>query len=94
MKRKLLAILTFVSILSSCDPPQLLEDKQYSFFVFQYTSESNNEWIITNPYIENGVYNCPKRYRGEPYFGAERWSQNPEKYTYDICELATEEKLL
>ena len=44
----------------------------------------------------SGIINFPKRYRDEPYFfyGSERWEQNPEKYTFDICELATEEKLL
>lgn len=94
MKYRLFLLLSFTALLSACDTPQVLEDTQYSFFIFRYTNELNKEWIITNPNLVNGVYNYPKRYRNEPYFGAERWSQNPEKYTYNICELATAEKLL
>ncbi|MBO4666331.1 MAG: hypothetical protein J5612_05600, partial [Paludibacteraceae bacterium] len=86
---------------SSCDTIEMLEEKDYAFFIFQFTDESNKDLIITtidtdtfsNSFgmqVINGIYNFPKRYRNEPYFSSTQWSQNPEKYTFDICELATE----
>ncbi|MBO4690391.1 MAG: hypothetical protein J5621_05915 [Paludibacteraceae bacterium] len=105
MKTKLFFALMFVVLLCSCDSPRLLEDKKYGFYIFRYTDEANKELIITaqEPFSDpgspatftSGIINFPKRYRDEPYFfGIERWEQNPEKYIFDICELATEEKLL
>lgn len=95
MKPKLFSIAVLVAVLTSCDTPALLESKDYSFFIFRYTDEANKEWIITTTIAGSaGVLNSPKRYRNEPYFGRSRRAQNPEKYKFDICELATEEKLL
>ena len=104
MKKKLLFLCVVAMLFCSCDTIQLLEDKQYGFYIFRYTDVANKELIITSPLgsridssglgVINGIYNFPKRYRNEPYYGCERWAKNPEKYTFDICELATEEKLL
>ncbi len=94
MKTKLLCILSLAAVLCSCDTKQTLEDIRYSFFIFKYKDEASKDVIVTNPGVTSGIYNYPKRYRNEPYFGKERWFENPEKYHYDICELATEEKLL
>ena len=97
MKTKLLCILSLAVTLCSCDTKQTLEDIRYSFFIFIYKDETSKDLIVTtlaSPETPSGVYNFPKRYRNEPYFGRERWSENPEKYRYDICELATEDKLL
>ena len=105
MKTKRFFALMFVVLLCSCDSYELIESVKYTFYIFRYTDEANKELIITvpNPFFDpngtgtiSGILNFPKRYRDEPYFffGSERWEQNPEKYSFDICELATEEKLL
>ena len=103
MKAKLFLLTTIVTILCGCDTPQTLENTKYAFFIFRYVDESYKELIITDGSknhsdgyfkIINGIANYPKRYRNEPYYSADKWSLNPEKYTFDICELATEEKLL
>lgn len=107
MKKKLLFIVALVAILCSCDTPQTLEDMNYAFFIFRFKNDENKELILTSVLgneildqvsgaaVINGVYNYPKRYRNEPYyFGSERFQENPSKYVFDICELATEEKLL
>ena len=106
MKTKLyfLFVIAFAAILCSCDTQETLEATKYSFCIFQYADDSYKELIITDGCqnkedgfckIINGILNFPKRYRNEPYYGVrDRISENPEKYTFDICELATEEKLL
>ena len=106
MKTKRFFVLMLITLLCSCDRPSLLEEKKYVFQIFRYADEANKELIITAPEpffdpgspatFASGIINFPKRYRDEPYFfyGSERWEQNPEKYIFDICELATEEKLL
>ena len=106
MKTKLLFVLSIAAIMcSGCDPIEMIEDKDYSFFIFQYTDESNKDLIITSTEpdtqfnswgakVTKGIYNFPKRYKDEPYYSGEQWYKNPEKYTFDICELATNEKLL
>lgn len=109
MKAKLFYILSLAAILCACDTPSLIEKKNYAFFIFRFTNEANKELIITCPTSENreivdstsgiglinGIHNCPKRYKNEPYYCLrDSLSQNPEKYIFDICELATEEKLL
>ena len=106
MKKELLFLCVVAMLFCSCDTIQLLEDVKYSFFIFRYADVANKDLIITSsqelkseqdPYglgVINGIYNYPKRYRNEPYFGKERRAKNIEKYTYDICELATEEKVL
>ncbi len=103
MKTKIFILATFVTILCGCDTRQTLENVKYAFFIFRYADESYKELIITNGSqnhsvgyfkIINGIANYPKRYRDEPYYSAEQWYKNPEKYTFDICELATNEKLL
>ena len=103
MKTRLLFFSIVAMMFCSCDTPQLLEDNRYSFFIFRYADSANKELIITTQAgqidssglgVINGIYNFPKRYRNEPYYGNERWAKNLEKYTFDICELATEEKSL
>lgn len=107
MKTKLFLIMAAATLLSSCaDRVQTLYDNDYAFFIFRYKDDASKELIITqevessNDTIDarcrsiNGIFNYPKRYRNEPYFGSNRWGQNPEKYTFDICELATNEKVL
>lgn len=103
MKTKLFLLATIVTVLCGCDTPQTLENRLYAFLIFKYTDESYKELIITNNQLNHsngdlkvidGVANFPKRYRNEPYFSGEQWAKNPEKYTFDICELAIEEKLL
>ena len=92
MKTIRLLFLLFIAVFAiGCDSPQLLEEKEYSFYIFRYADETYKEWIITT---NDSIPKCPKRYKNEPYFGNARWAQNPEKYQYDLCELATEEKLL
>ncbi|MBO4689716.1 MAG: hypothetical protein J5621_02460 [Paludibacteraceae bacterium] len=107
MKTKRFFALMFVALLYSCiSSYQASVDARYVFQIFRYTDEANKELIITTPdpfvnpgspaTFASGIINFPKRYRDEPYFfyESERWEQNPEKYIFDICELATEEKLL
>ena len=109
MKNKLLFLITCAIIVSSCsDKIEKLREMEYAFFIFRFSSEANKELIITCPCLEDihvidstagfgmfhGIYNFPKRYRNEPYYAALRWTQEPEKYSYYICEFATEEKLL
>ena len=104
MRNKLFIIIAVITIFSSCDSVALLREKDYSFFIFRFCNDADKELIITTPAedysdsagfgIINGIYNFPKRYRNEPYYNREQWLQDPGKYIYDICELATEEKLL
>ena len=107
MKTRLLFLCVVAMLFCSCDTIQLLEDNRYSFFIFRYADSANKELIITSQAgrqaaqtdsfglgVINGIYNYPKRYRNEPYYGCERWTKKPEKYSFDICELATEEKVL
>ena len=97
MKNRLLFLIAFAAILCSCDTPALLEAKQYAFFIFRFADEADKEWIITcpvseslpNPQITNGIHNFPKRHHNKPYF-ADKGNFD----SFDICELATEEKLL
>ena len=104
MKNNFLIIIAIAAVLCSCCSKNYLEDKEYQFHIFRYADDSYKELIITDGCqnkedghckIINGICNFPKRYRNEPYYGIrQRISANPEKYTFDICELATEEKLL
>ena len=103
MKNGIAFLLGIVTMLCSCDTRKTLDEQRYSFCIFQYVNEADSNLIITGnselPFsngmgVINGIYNYPKRYRNEPYFGSGRWARNPEKYTFDICELETEEKLL
>ena len=105
MRNKLFIIIAFYTIfLCGCDSKDKLEGVHYFFFIFRFCNDADKELIITTPAedysdsagfgIINGIYNFPKRYRNEPYYNREQWLQDPEKYIYDICELATEEKLL
>ena len=104
MKTKILIIVAVLALFSSCDTKEKLESIRYRFFIFKYTNDNNKDFIITKGgtinvsdsclKIINGIANFPKRYRNEPYFGSARWLANPEKYTFNICELATEDKLL
>lgn len=101
MKKRLLLLLAITAMLCSCDPIWVLQDKEYSFFIFRYADETNKELIITTVLSHDstgqaikGICDFPKRYKNEPYYSGEKWAQEPEKYHFDICELATEEKLL
>lgn len=105
MKKELLFLCVVAMLFCACDSVQLLKDKRYGFYIFRYADVANKELIITSQLGQtetdssglgeiNGIYNFPKRYRNEPYYGSERWSKNPEKYAFDICELATEKKVL
>ncbi len=87
--------------LAGCDTPEQLEGLKYSFSIFRYTDESYKENIITMtqesgvPEIQrtNGIYNFPKRKKDAPYFRDPAQTDLSEFY-FDICELATEEKVL
>ena len=104
MKNQFIFIVALAAFFCSCDTPQTIEDSEYSFFIFSYNDEADKEWIITTNMptsdtarirVVNGVYNFPKRYRDEPYyFGMRQPTTDYEKHIFDICELATEEKLL
>lgn len=102
MKTRFFILICFAIFFCSCDTPETIDSQRYKFCIFRLKNEMYKELIITgNANVSegyfrtiNGINNFPKRYKEEPYFGSARWSQAPEKYTFDICELATEEKLL
>lgn len=106
MKTKFFIILAFVALFCACDSRRLLESIDNSFIIFRYEDESYKDFIITiddslaTPeygYI-NGILNYPKLNRSEPYFNKaiKEMSRKEyrEKYSFDICELATEEKVI
>jgi len=98
----------FGALLCGCDTTEVMERQEYAFNIFRFKDDSYKNLIISvdsekdtiSPYFNgpkciNGIWNYAKRYRNEPYYGLkENLPKNPEKYTFDICELATEEKLL
>lgn len=97
MKSKLFFLLAFVALFFSCDTKYTIENLTLRFYIFRYAEEplkegvDNKDLIIT--YNENGlaaIPNYPKLYRDEPYF----FLDSERNHTFNICELATEEKVL
>ena len=91
MKTKLLLLITIIALFGSCnDSIYGLRNKQYCFYIFRYADTEmmqgvdNKDVIITTG--DNKIITGYKRHRNEPYFG--------RKFSFNLCELATEEKLL
>ncbi len=90
--KKILFFIVIAALFCGCDTPEQLKSVRQSFVIFRYVDEEYKDYIITvdnsgdNSHIMNGIYNFPKLKRDEPYFGGGE--------TYDICELATEEKVI
>ena len=103
MKTKLLLFLALVSIsFVSCDSTRKLESVRDTFIIFRYVDESYKDLIITvddgtleDGYI-NGIRTYPKFRKEEPFYRpqAQNKEEYLEKYSFDICELATEPKVI
>lgn len=105
MKTKSILLVLMAAIFCACDTPQLLESKANTIYIFRYKNEDYKNLIITyDPAEEDCPYSIPdypKLKKDEPYFdfyykprdgvSGDNWN---EKYSYDICELATESKLI
>ena len=107
MKIRFLFLAALAAFFSACDTPALLESKHNSIYIFKYCDENSKDFIITTLdslsskeyYYTNGVVNCPKLKKEEPYFKfmdneGMTADQYRQKYSFDICELATEEKVI
>ena len=97
MKTKLFFLLSIFTLLFSCDTTYTLENHKLRFLIFRYAEKSlkegvnNKDLIITcNEPNFTGIHNYPKLYKNEPYF----FPDGGRSHSFDICELATEEKVL
>ncbi len=107
MKTRILFLVALAAFFCACDTPALLESKETSIMIFRYVDESSKDLIITARdslssaayNMTNGIVCCPKLKRDEPYFKFMNWEgmsidEYVAKYSFDICELATEEKVI
>ena len=80
----------------ACDTPQLLDSKANSVHIFKYVNEGYKNHLLTYNDTLRGdssiLPTCPKLDRNEPYFSY-YYTANAAK-SYDICELATAEKVI
>ena len=99
--------LALAAFFCACDTPALLESKANHIYIFRYVDESSKDLIITARdslssaayNMTNGIVCYPKLKRDEPYFKFMNWEgmskdEYMAKYSFDICELATEEKVI
>lgn len=96
MKYKLLILVSVIAALCACDTKRLLDSKADTVTIFRYVDETYKDLVITVDTVQ-GIQTYPKYKRDEPFFYAHYHTMNSEEYreyTFDICELATEPKVI
>ena len=94
--KKFLFLALMACALIACDTKQLLESKADTVIIFRYVDETYKEFVITVDTVE-GIYTYPKYKRDNPFFYTHYHTLSSEEYreySFDICELATEPKVI
>ena len=101
MKTKSFLLFILAALFCACDTIDTLNSKHDTILIFRYINEDYKELILTCDSIRSNdkdpktaIQNSPKLKRNEPFFKLHYSSFDQYEYSFDICELATEEKLI